>query len=56
MGALPCHGTLPGWLSVVDQWTGFDDATDTADGVHPIDSGNVKIANRWYPALTAALP
>ena len=30
-------------------------ATDTYDGVHPNDSGNTKIADRWYPALTAAL-
>ena len=59
------NAAIPAWaaatttaaspVTVVDQWTGFDDATDTADGVHPIDSGNVKIANRWYPALTAAL-
>jgi hypothetical protein len=35
----------------VDQWTGFDDATDTADGVHPNDSGNQKFSNRRYPAL-----
>jgi lysophospholipase L1-like esterase len=42
-------------ITVVDQWTGFDDATDTGDGVHPNDSGNVKISNRWYPALTASL-
>jgi lysophospholipase L1-like esterase len=40
---------------VVDQWTGFDDSTDTADGVHPNDSGNVKMSNRWYPPLAALL-
>lgn len=39
----------------VDQWTGFSTSTDTYDGVHPNDSGNVKIANRWYPALTRFL-
>lgn len=59
------NAAIPAWaagittaaspVTVVDQWTGFDTAIDTADGVHPDDSGNVKIAARWYPALTAAL-
>ncbi|MEU6076727.1 cellulose binding domain-containing protein [Micromonospora sp. NPDC047074] len=40
---------------VVDQWTGFSTATDTYDGVHPNASGDQKMADRWYPALTAAL-
>jgi lysophospholipase L1-like esterase len=42
-------------VTVVDQWTGFNDATDTGDGVHPNDSGNTKMAGRWYPALAAVL-
>ncbi|MEH0416908.1 GDSL-type esterase/lipase family protein [Streptomyces sp. B21-083] len=42
-------------VTVVDQWTGFDTATDTYDGVHPSDAGNQKIAARWYPALSALL-
>jgi lysophospholipase L1-like esterase len=42
-------------ITVVDQWTGFDTATDTDDGVHPNDSGIRKIADRWYPTLTEAL-
>jgi lysophospholipase L1-like esterase len=55
------NAAIPAWaagkttsaspITVVDQWTGFTDATDTADGVHPNDSGNTKMANRWYPAL-----
>ncbi|HSR95742.1 MAG TPA: SGNH/GDSL hydrolase family protein [Kofleriaceae bacterium] len=59
------NAAIPAWaqgkttaqspITVVDQWTGFDTATDTFDGVHPIDPGNRKIANRWFPALTAAL-
>jgi lysophospholipase L1-like esterase len=59
------NATIPAWaaglttaaspITVVDQWTGFDDATDTADGVHPNDAGNVKIATRWYPAVAAAI-
>jgi hypothetical protein len=42
-------------VSVVDQWTGFDDATDTVDGVHPNDSGNAKMAARWFTPLAALL-
>jgi len=59
------NAAIPAWaaatstaaspVTVVDQWTGFDTATDTPDGVHPNDSGNRKITDRWYPALTAAL-
>lgn len=48
-------GTAQSPITVVDQWTGFDTATDTYDGVHPSDSGNQKIAARLYPALVAAL-
>ncbi|RKR92511.1 lysophospholipase L1-like esterase [Micromonospora pisi] len=39
----------------VDQWTGFSTGSDTYDGVHPNASGDQKMADRWYPALTAAL-
>ncbi|MGP3737314.1 GDSL-type esterase/lipase family protein [Streptomyces sp. GDS52] len=59
------NALIPGWaeatstsrspVTVVDQWTGFDTATDTYDGVHPNDSGNQKIAARWYPALSELL-
>jgi lysophospholipase L1-like esterase len=42
-------------IVVVDQWSGFSPASDTYDGVHPNDAGNRKIADRWYPALTAVL-
>ncbi len=55
------NAAIPAWAAglsttaspivVVDQWTGFDTAVDTYDGVHPSDSGNVKISDRWYPAL-----
>ncbi|MGC9539080.1 GDSL-type esterase/lipase family protein [Streptomyces sp. UG1] len=48
-------GTSRSPVTVVDQWTGFDTATDTYDGVHPSASGDEKIAARWYPALTALL-
>lgn len=59
------NAAIPGWaagkttaaspITVVDQWTGFSAATDTFDGVHPVDSGFQKMSDRWYPALTAAL-
>ncbi len=59
------NNAIPGWaagkstarspITVVDQWTGFNAATDTNDGVHPIDSGFRKMADRWYPAVATAL-
>jgi lysophospholipase L1-like esterase len=59
------NAAIPAWaaatttaaspVTVVDQWTGFNTATDTGDGVHPNAAGDQKIASRWYPALTAAL-
>ncbi|MEJ3745784.1 cellulose binding domain-containing protein [Actinomycetes bacterium KLBMP 9797] len=59
------NNAIPGWaagkttaaspITVVDQWTGFSTASDTYDGVHPNSAGDTKIANKWYPALTAAL-
>jgi lysophospholipase L1-like esterase len=42
-------------ITVVDTWTGFSTATDTPDGVHPNGAGNQKLADAWYPALTAAV-
>jgi len=40
---------------LVDQYTGFNTATDTYDGTHPNDDGETKIANRWYAALQPLL-
>lgn len=64
-GAIDLNAAIPGWASglstaqspitVVDQWTGFNTATDTGDGVHPNDAGNQKISDKWYPALAALL-
>ncbi len=55
------NAAIPAWaagkstaqslITVVDQWTGFSDAADTYDGVHPNDSGNQKMSDKWYPAL-----
>jgi hypothetical protein len=41
--------------SVVDCWTGYDDATDTVDGVHPNSSGDAKPANAWFTPLKNAI-
>lgn len=59
------NAAIPAWaaglstsaspITVVDQWTGWNAVTDTSDGVHPNGNGIVKLADRWYPALTAAL-
>ncbi|WP_405092805.1 cellulose binding domain-containing protein [Micromonospora sp. NBC_01392] len=59
------NAAIDGWVAgkttaaspivVVDQWTGFNTATDTYDGVHPNAAGDQKMSDRWYPALTAAL-
>jgi lysophospholipase L1-like esterase len=60
------NAAIPAWASakstsqspvtVVDLWTGFDTATDTADGVHPNSTtGFQKVANSWYPAISGLL-
>lgn len=41
---------------LVDQFTGFDAATETYDGVHPNASGEEKIAQRWFEAIIDNLP
>jgi lysophospholipase L1-like esterase len=40
---------------VVDQYTGFNVKTDTADGIHPNDQGHEKFAAKWLPPLEAAI-
>ncbi|WP_067970893.1 SGNH/GDSL hydrolase family protein [Nocardiopsis trehalosi] len=59
------NAAIPAWAAtqstprspvvVVDQWTGFDTATDTYDGVHPDADGDRKIADRWFPEVDALL-
>lgn len=39
-------------IVVVDQNSGFDSDGDTYDGVHPNETGEVKMAQVWYAALT----
>ncbi|MEU9832318.1 cellulose binding domain-containing protein [Streptosporangium sp. NPDC048047] len=63
--AVNFNNAIPAWAAatstarspivVVDQWTGFDTATDTYDGVHPNATGDRKMSDRWYPALTGLL-
>lgn len=58
------NGAIPAWAAsknstaspiwVVDQWTGFT-SEDLYDGIHPSASGDVKIANKFYPALVQAI-
>ncbi len=37
---------------LVDQYTGFDQTTDLlSDGIHPTDSGELKLAQKWFAAL-----
>ena len=48
-------GTSQSPITVVDQWSGFNATSDTSDGVHPNDSGNQKISDRWYSGLTSVL-
>jgi lysophospholipase L1-like esterase len=59
------NNAIPAWaaglstaqspINVVDQWTGWVPATDTYDGVHPSDAGNVKLSNGWYAPLVTAI-
>ena len=38
-------------IIVVDQWTGFNYAIDTYDGIHPNEIGEKKMAHKWFEAL-----
>jgi|GEM_PF-4893623 len=42
-------------ITVVDQYTGFDTKIDTYDGVHPNESGCIKMADKWFIALKNVL-
>lgn len=41
---------------LVDQWTGFDAERDSYDGIHPSESGEQKLATRWFDAIEARIP
>ena len=40
---------------VVDQFTGFDAASQTYDGVHPNPAGEIHLSERWLEALREVL-
>jgi lysophospholipase L1-like esterase len=46
------NSTAASPITVVDQFTGFNPAQDTSDGVHPNASGSTKIAAKWFSALS----
>jgi hypothetical protein len=64
-GVQALNAVIPAWatssstaqspVTVVDQATNFDVATDTVDGVHATDAGSVKIATNWFNALVPLL-
>jgi hypothetical protein len=41
---------------LVDQFTGFSTSQDMYDALHPDESGEQKIANKFYAALSGVLP
>jgi hypothetical protein len=59
------NNALPNWaagmttaqspIALADVWTGFDVVADTYDRVHPVTSGFMKMANRFFPAVALAL-
>ncbi|KEZ43272.1 putative cellulose-binding family ii protein [Scedosporium apiospermum] len=40
---------------VVDQYTGFSGTTDLYDGLHPSESGDVKISGKFHPVIIQAI-
>lgn len=65
-GVQALDAAIPAWAAnkstakspivVVDQYTGFNDATDTIDGVHPnATTGSQKVADKWYATLAPML-
>jgi lysophospholipase L1-like esterase len=49
------NSTAASPITVVDQNTGFNPATDTGDGVHSNTSGSTKIAARWFSAVSSMI-
>jgi len=42
-------------IIIVDQFEGFDAVTDTFDGVHPNETGEEKMAQKWRDAIVQAI-
>jgi len=51
----PMRNSTESLVQVVDCWTGFDTGRDTRDGVHPVESGNQKLAECWFGPLVGAI-
>jgi lysophospholipase L1-like esterase len=49
------HTTSASPIVIVDQWTGFNTATDTDDGAHPNAKGNEKMATKFLKPLETAI-
>ncbi len=48
---LPSDLEFSSHVIVVNQHDGFDARTDTYDGVHPNNQGQLKMADKWFDAL-----
>ena len=48
------NATATSPVYIIDHWTGFNDATDTSEGVHPNAAGAQKMATASFNALAAA--
>lgn len=48
IAGLASRSTETSKVIIVDQYSGFDSTTDTFDGVHPNDSGEEKIARKFF--------
>ncbi|MEL6252024.1 MAG: GDSL-type esterase/lipase family protein [Bacteroidota bacterium] len=55
-GLVASKNTVASPVTLVDQNTGFDANNDTYDGTHPDDSGEQKMAQKWYDAVVSTFP
>jgi lysophospholipase L1-like esterase len=55
-GLISQKNTSASPVILVDQYSGFSASTDTYDRTHPDESGEQKMAQKWYSALTNVLP
>jgi lysophospholipase L1-like esterase len=53
LGSSKTHAESP--IVLVDQYTGFDPATMTWDGLHPNAQGETQMADRWFAKLAPLL-
>lgn len=55
IGALEDMSTISSPVLIVDQFKGFNLATDSYDNKHPNDAGEQKMSGKWYNALVEYL-